>query len=1323
MKLFQKVCALCLSLTVLIGAVPLKGTFASAAEANQISVVKDSNVMLDGALDEEVWQPLTPVAKQIVGDTDTINAGFNVTWDNSNLYVGVQVTAKTEDKTSFNKDSISVYLAPKNNRGSYSKDDFQLQISNKGTTVTTGYAGSGKNSTLKVSEISTKYQPIEKGYTMEIEIPWTVVGFVPQGTSDMGFDLMAFDGDAGNVLVWSGDSDNWTNTSHFGTLTFTSDGTEPNGQALTMDRTVYASQSDISVHYSKGVSGDAVGIISKGAKPSEEDPIWSHAAEGAGTATYSADENNLESGDYDVIFYNTDNKSVYVRKTVSIGEVKVYTDQGIYAKADQSDITVHFDHAADGSWIGLYFDNDTPGDSTSSIAWKYTGASSGEITFTQEDIAASGRLYYNGKKQDYLRTGDYKVILFADGGYTIDQVCPFSVTGAEFTLDKTSFSSNFQINLDYSGTDAENNKDWVGIFDKNTVPSSSAPLYAYKYAAGDSGSLTFTQDDVKDYPYSPLNGQALPSGEYEIALLANDGYDVLDSAEFTVVDTAAYPPAAVSYKRTGNRVGYADGRVVITNDDHESTLQYNLYWGDENGKLNGFDKIDTVKKMAGGYSGYTMVANTFIPAQATRLLVYGVSSAGESDTPAYAEIPASAKFPNETPLYTYNVISDTHITTWDSSMNKYFDLALKDIKQNDPNSSGIFIDGDMVDSGLDENYAKFFSILDANKAGLPNIYYAIGNHEFMETTNVPYGHPMDGKLQKWLDNTKEPNIYYDQYINGQHFIVMGSEQSVYDTTYQDDDCYISETQFNWLRQKLAETKNKKEPIFLFLHQSMSNTVAGSIGIKGTDGAQGWYGMKPEQEEELRSILKGYPQVVLFNGHSHWVLESKYEMYDGKNTFASIFNTASAGSLWSDAGETIDGSQGLYVEVYKDKVLVKGRSFSNGNWIPKAFFSVDLNEKFQSASSSGGSSGGAGGSGSNSSGVSSSTGSPSSGTVTKVTDGSGALVSVTTKPDTVPVVSGTKSSVSVSVPQDAVSNLASATAQKPVILNIIAPESALLEQLNSSSVHSVDLSVKVPAEAINSANASAKVSIVLPSSVLQSAKTKNKDILLQVVNAQTGAMAYSWSFSGAALGRSVSSVIPINTSVTVNTVQSNAQISQAVAAGSADRQASGTVIQFAENGLLPAPASVRVYVGNQANCGPNSKVYLYYHNSAVNSLEKLPKQEYTVDAQGYLNFTVAHNSSFVVLPKAATTPYPVQSDTTYPVGVKNSNTYTFTMTVSGNVVPTFTTGNGKIFTNVVKRQGNRYYVTVKAVGKKDEMTALYCTVPGKKAIPMCYLAIS
>ena len=66
---------------------------------------------------------------------------------------------------------------------------------------------------------------------------------------------------------------------------------------------------------------------------------------------------------------------------------------------------------------------------------------------------------------------------------------------------------------------------------------------------------------------------------------------------------------------------------------------------------------------------------------------------------------------------------------------------------------------------------------------------------------------------------------------------------------------------------------------------------------------------------------------------------------GKN--AALFNTGSVGDLWDPAtGESIVGSQGLYVQVYGDKVLVRGRDFTTGQWVASAQFVV--NERYSVA---------------------------------------------------------------------------------------------------------------------------------------------------------------------------------------------------------------------------------------------------------------------------------------------------------------------------------------------------------------------------------------
>lgn|GEM_PF-132451 len=349
---------------------------------------------------------------------------------------------------------------------------------------------------------------------------------------------------------------------------------------------------------------------------------------------------------------------------------------------------------------------------------------------------------------------------------------------------------------------------------------------------------------------------------------------------------------------------------------------------------------------------------------------------------------------------------------------------------------------------------------------------------------------------------------------------------------------------------------------------------------------------------------------------------------------------------------------------------------------------------------------------------------SSSIVTVTTNEKGSSVAtVTTKPDAAPVVTGSRSAVSVTVPADAASVIASATKEKPAEIKISAPANEIRQELTNSAIQSVDLNMKVPDSVANNTNANAKVTINADSSVLQAAKDTQKDITLSVTNSDTGKEIYSWTFFGKSLRNSVASVTNVNFALNVGLVKNDTVASTVVAKNTTEQKASGVLLKFNNNGLLPAEAKVKVYVGDQEGCTPNSKIFLYYLNQTTNALEQMLRSEYTVDSNGYVTITISHCSDYVLLPKSATSPYPVKSDTSFPVGVKNGKTYTFAMTVSGNATPSFTIGNGKAFTSLVKRVNSRYYVTVRGGGAVGTMTAVYCTLPGQKPIVMDYIAVS
>ena len=87
------------------------------------------------------------------------------------------------------------------------------------------------------------------------------------------------------------------------------------------------------------------------------------------------------------------------------------------------------------------------------------------------------------------------------------------------------------------------------------------------------------------------------------------------------------------------------------------------------------------------------------------------------------------------PIMEFQVLSDTHIST-DIPKNSFnLNIALSDIKNNSKNSSGIFINGDAVDYCSKESYDLLNNLI-TNQKNLPPIYYAIGNHEFFNSSSL-----------------------------------------------------------------------------------------------------------------------------------------------------------------------------------------------------------------------------------------------------------------------------------------------------------------------------------------------------------------------------------------------------------------------------------------------------------------------------------------------------------------------------------------------------------------------------------------------------------
>jgi hypothetical protein len=217
------------------------------------------------------------------------------------------------------------------------------------------------------------------------------------------------------------------------------------------------------------------------------------------------------------------------------------------------------------------------------------------------------------------------------------------------------------------------------------------------------------------------------------------------------------------------------------------------------------------------------------------------------------------------------------------------------------------------------------------------MYLAIGNHDLWNNGNdMSKINALFCKYAKLPDGTNVGDTSYDFWLNGYHFVILGTD------VYNSLTATLNMDTLNWLDSVLAENRDPERPSFVFLHQSLYNTVSGSLE------GQGWNGVETPVEKMMRQILAKYPETVMFNGHSHWELNSDSCMYTPTEELPiNIFNTASVSYLWTSynvtEGERLEGSQGYYLRVYKDKILVLGRDFSTGEWVASAQFCIEYEQ--------------------------------------------------------------------------------------------------------------------------------------------------------------------------------------------------------------------------------------------------------------------------------------------------------------------------------------------------------------------------------------------
>ena len=165
--------------------------------------------------------------------------------------------------------------------------------------------------------------------------------------------------------------------------------------------------------------------------------------------------------------------------------------------------------------------------------------------------------------------------------------------------------------------------------------------------------------------------------------------------------------------------------------------------------------------------------------------------------------------------------------------------------------------GDITDQGLKMQYLGFKSAVDSVlRDGTQLMAVVAKSHDC---------NAMGRKALDYYSSLTGLDTDYHYVINGFHFIGISASKN--------KDEHYSEYQRTWLSEQLqqAAKDDPSKPIFLTQHEHIRDTVYGS------SEADGW-GM-----DYFSDIIKQYPQIVDFSGHSHYPLNDPRSIWQGDFT--------------------------------------------------------------------------------------------------------------------------------------------------------------------------------------------------------------------------------------------------------------------------------------------------------------------------------------------------------------------------------------------------------------------------------------------------------
>lgn len=296
---------------------------------------------------------------------------------------------------------------------------------------------------------------------------------------------------------------------------------------------------------------------------------------------------------------------------------------------------------------------------------------------------------------------------------------------------------------------------------------------------------------------------------------------------------------------------------------------------------------------------------------------------------AYAALQENAN----TPLLTFDVMSDVHLRDSDSSRTASFIAGLNDIAANHADSEALVTLGDNISFGYDNNSrTQYFDLIEQYASQIPNKLIALGNHDvrkndsssstgFSSNYEVAYKAYMEDNAQ-YRDDPESDKVYFDKWINGYHFIILNTEDGL-------KDCIeMSDEQLAWFDQKLGESEDgtanmadPNKPVFVGVHQALNDTHPRA-------NAYGGFTKDEALMNQVREILSRHPQAVVMSGHIHngFGIATTMDRTYGTLIDLPSYNETENGIIASGTGYQVD--------IYADRLHFRARNYITSTWMPE-----------------------------------------------------------------------------------------------------------------------------------------------------------------------------------------------------------------------------------------------------------------------------------------------------------------------------------------------------------------------------------------------------